>query len=272
MVTSAPAPVCIRAPYAVWTTCRCPECIQSMLKVNKLQRHGRYHRVPSSAAWDVIEKLRKAGWSNLAIGTAAGIPPATVSSALRRGRDWRWGPHHAAAIVNHGRPTAGQVGTYAARRRLHALAAVGWTLDELAARSGVRFSTLAAIRAGSTTRVGVALAVKVAALFDELGMVPGPSQAARDHAVAAGWVSALAWDDIDDPAERPKLGRRRAGRPGGTSVSELEHLMEGQAWTWSGLTARLGVSKSAIEHLCERNDRLDLLRRIQRYDDLRVAG
>lgn len=254
---------CTRAPHATWTKCRCEDCTPYMQRMAKLQRHGYYRRVSSAAAWEVLDRLRAADWSGRAIGTAAGIPTDTVNQALSHGPTWRWGAHHAAAIVNHGRPTAGQIGAYGASRRLRALAALGWTLDALAARCGVGFSTLAAVRAGTTTRVGVPLAHRIEAVYDELCMVPGPSVPARRHAARAGWAPPLAWDDIDDPDAVPDLGGEEDGRLG-VRMEDLEHLvLTDGPWTWQRITARLGVTRSAIQHACARNGRRDLLDRIQ---------
>lgn len=237
-----------------------------MQRMAKLARHGYYRRVSPADAWAVLDRLRAAGWSCTAIASATGIPTSTISKALKRGQAWQWGAHHAAAIVNHGDPTEGQIGTTGSTRRLRALAALGWTLDALADHTGVGFTTLAAVRAGTTTRLGVALAATIDRAYAELSMIPGGSAPARAYAAGQGWVPPLAWDDIDDPGERPKLGRRGPGHPHGTTVEDLEHLLHGQAWTWAGLTDRLGVTKSAIEHLCARHDRRDLLRRIQLQD------
>ena len=144
---------CIRQPASTWTTCRCEACGPAMLRMAKLARHGYYRRVSSDEAWDVVDRLRAAGWSSTAIGSATGIPAATVRSGLKRGRGYRWGAHHAAAIVHYGTPTAGQVGTIPFTRRLQALAAIGWTLQDLADHSGVGVTTLAAVR-GGTTQIG----------------------------------------------------------------------------------------------------------------------
>lgn len=260
---------CIRAPHAVWTTCTCSRCAVDRRRMAKLQRHGRYRRVPSSAAWDVLDRLRAAEWSCAAIATATGIPRATVTQALRKGRDgWSWGPRHSHAIVTHGIPTHGQIGAHGTRRRLQALAAIGWTLQALADRSGIRFSTLASIRKGVTTRVGVPLAHTIAEMYEQLCMTPGGSLPARRHAAGQGWPAPLAWDDIDDPGASPDTGGPVDHRTS-SLVEDLEYLLDTDGpWTWVAITARLGVTKSAIEHACgpKRGQRRDLLERIHRAD------
>jgi cobalamin biosynthesis protein CbiG len=58
------------------------------------------------------------------------------------------------------------------------------------------------------------LAVRMAALYDELSATPGPSEVAARHARERGWAPPLAWDDIDDPEDRPQgVARERESRP-----------------------------------------------------------
>jgi len=127
-------------------------------------------------------------------------------------------------------------------RRLQALAAIGWPQRELAARIGWRQSNLSALIAGRP--VTAETARKVAALFDELQMVPGPSEAARRRAVERGWVPPLAWDEetIDDPDAQPDLGAE--GRVGFVDrYLELSALGLGDV----EIASRLGISRASLE-------------------------
>lgn len=109
----------------------------------------------------------------------------------------------------HGRAQPQVVDATGTRRRLQALAAMGWPQTKLAAELGY-----ATERAGGaavyrlmredTTRVNVRTAQAVEQLYDRLAMSPGPSQPARQHARQAGWAPPLAWDDnLDDPQAQP---------------------------------------------------------------------
>src|SRR5205085_11515119 len=91
-------------------------------------------------------------------------------------------------------------------RRIRALAALGWPLDELGARLGMTGRNLA--RVPLQARVHRDTAAKVAVLYNELSMTPGPSPRSRRLAKAKGWPPPLAWDDetIDDPKARPNRG------------------------------------------------------------------
>jgi len=92
------------------------------------------------------------------------------------------------------------------RRRIQALAAIGWSLGEQSRRLGLNASMAHKITIRSW--VWPQTADKIRALYDELSMVPGPSQRARNDAKRRGWLPPLAFDDdtIDDPAARPSIG------------------------------------------------------------------
>jgi hypothetical protein len=105
------------------------------------------------------------------------------------------------------------------RRRLQALACLGWPVSSLTARSGLGFATLQRIRSGHQALIERGTAAKVTAVYDELWLTPAPEETrgqvfsaakARLHAARQRpeWVSGAAWDDIDAPACKPKGARR----------------------------------------------------------------
>jgi hypothetical protein len=96
------------------------------------------------------------------------------------------------------------------RRRLQALAALGWSYRNIAAASALHNSdVLRLIHANVAHKDSAA---KVAAVYDRLSMrAPRPSSGttrARQAALRKGWLPPLAWDDetIDDPAAQPLTG------------------------------------------------------------------
>ena len=83
---------------------------------------------------------------------------------------------------------------------------MGWTLDHLAGRLGMKLQQLHAIET-RRKRVTTRTARAVEALYDELAMRPGPSQRLRIRARNAGAVTPLGWsEDIDDPAALADMG------------------------------------------------------------------
>jgi hypothetical protein len=119
-------------------------------------------------------------------------------------------------------------------RRLQALVAIGYTGQYLSDRLGWPKVTLWRITGKGQPNVEVNTARMVAELFDELSMIPGPCKRARRRAEKLGWVSALAFDDIDDPNETPDTGKHEV-------LSFPERLQE---------LKDLGVTKR--EHQAER--------------------
>ncbi|MFE2751613.1 hypothetical protein ACFXGA_06370 [Actinosynnema sp. NPDC059335] len=90
-------------------------------------------------------------------------------------------------------------------RRLRALAAIGWPSTLLADRLGCTFEWVGQLQREVNAQVHLTTAQRVAALYDELADIPGPSDRARGHAARAGWDAPDAWwyADIDDPNAQP---------------------------------------------------------------------
>ncbi|MDF5758585.1 hypothetical protein [Spongiactinospora sp. TRM90649] len=102
------------------------------------------------------------------------------------------------------------------RRRVQALAAIGWTLSDQARRLGWEPRNLWGL-ANTRTRVAAATARAVCGLYAELSMRPGegPTAArAKRMATARGWLPPLAWDDelidLPDAEMEAALARRAA--------------------------------------------------------------
>lgn len=121
---------------------------------------------------------------------------AAATADWRRYRK-RWQAGH--------RRTVPAVGT---ARRLQALAAIGWSSSALAAHTGRPSPEIFSWLRRGGGRVYRTTADWIAGVYDELCMTPRPCGRTRSHALRAGWAPPLAWDDIDDPGERPKVARR----------------------------------------------------------------
>lgn len=120
-------------------------------------------------------------------------PHARESNRLR-GKRYREG-RHPALVVD---PTGTQ-------RRLQALAAIGWNNQRIADRLGWRWQNVRALACGTPQHVFKATADRVAAIYRDLCAQPGPSAHARAAAARRGWLSPIAWDNIDDPNARPQV-------------------------------------------------------------------
>lgn len=158
-------------------------------------------------------------------------------SAYRRGcrcpaaRE-QWRLYHKQRREGRARPRV--VDATGTRRRLRALAALGWPMVILAAQLGYREAqAVSRLCQPGTTRVNVATAAAVRRLYDQLSMTPGPSPRARATAARSGWLPPLAWDDadLDNPAAAPDLAITVAvlhGRRHGSDHAAIERACSGQ--------------------------------------------
>jgi hypothetical protein len=147
--------------------------------------------------------LLGAGWSLRGIAGAAGVSANTVIRMRDQKRVTR--KCVAKVLAVHGlpcdpsnqvtEPFVPRIGTV---RRIQAMLFMGWTHAHLQARCGLRTHLLLTQPGRWVTRT---THDKIAALYDEIGMTPGPSEITRRRARKAGYVGPLSWDDIDHDTE-----------------------------------------------------------------------
>lgn len=113
-----------------------------------------------------------------------------------------------------------------ARRRLQALAALGWSSEVVAERCGIHPTSLNEIRRGERRQyVHRDVAEAIGRVYDALSMtIPEPSRSVswtRSRARANGYLPPLAWEDerIDDPDYRPVMRRE------GSRIRELDPVV-----------------------------------------------
>lgn len=257
------------APHGTTTTyfargCRCEDCRTAARRYNKRLKLDQYRGVSrlvdATPAREHVAALLAGGMSFRAISIAAGWRSRNaLDEALKRTRVQRRTLDRILAV----RPDSdtrhdGYVDATGARRRLQALAAVGWPSRAIADRLGHRdHTTVLDVRSGATTTVRRRTATAVAAAYDALAMTPGPSERARRHAARQGWLPPLAWDDdlIDDPAHSPDPGVARRDRRGAAREDVLELLALGE--THAAIAARLGISEAAVDRARYRANQTD---------------
>jgi hypothetical protein len=134
-------------------------------------------------------------------------------------------------------------------RRLRALVSLGHPRTHLAARLGWQVVTISTLLSTDHPTVPVAVAHRVAALFDELQMQPGPCEQSRAAATAARWATPLAWDDhaIDNPAATPQRPRRAI-----LWDERYEELRALGYRTRTDIAERLGVSVDSLDRQLQR--------------------
>ncbi len=179
-------------------------------------------RVSPQRAQRHIIRLVGQGCPLYVIAEQAGVSNSTIADIAAGGRAFIY-RHTEQAILaadgGHGHiiPAAGT------HRRIQALMAIGYPFVDLAERLGVHHDRIRQylIQEAVYTRT----AARVARLYDELSMTPGPSRRARNIAARRGYLPPLAWDDdtIDDPAAWASPGEDTDDLPDDVAVERLLH-------------------------------------------------
>lgn len=92
-------------------------------------------------------------------------------------------------------------------RRLQALACLGWSCKELSDRTGIDLMHVNQMRRLVRPTVLLSTHTRVDEVYRDLSERRNPARSAGHsikHAERCGWAPPYAWDDIDNPAERPK--------------------------------------------------------------------
>lgn len=169
---------------------------------------GKQRRVDPAQAISHVSVLRARGWTWRAIGEAAGLA-MSVPHQMVQGRHPKIALSSARALLAitptwvESRILVDPAGT---RRRVDALAYLGWPLHVVEERAGFRHRTVSC--ALSRGRVTALIASRVARVYDDLHILQGASRCAAGRAKARGVHPPAAWDyvDIDDPKAKPFQG------------------------------------------------------------------
>ncbi len=253
--------------------CRCRPCTDDATTTARrykwIHGNGRSTKVPGTIIRDHLARLRAAGMSTAAIAQASGVAPATFRN-IETGRVRDVQRHNALALlaakpVPIAQQRVGFVDGTGTRRRLQALAAIGWTGPALAAKLGRSRTRVRAILRGDG-EVSAALRARVMALYDDLWDQPQTGTQSLRAALAAqrhGWAPPLAWDDdsIDNPDARPDLGGRTAaiatddGMITSATIARIENTRDllDAGETPEHIAARLGVNLETLRQSLSRH-------------------
>lgn len=195
-----------------------------------------------------VERLRELGWTWRQIADAADVS-LNVPIFLASGRTKRLWPESAKALLSvplvpppDNRRGIDSTGS---RRRVQALAWMGWPAAEVARRAGTTQATLRTEILPSR-RISLAMARRISAVYDELWQTPGPSKRAAAKARSLGHMPPMAWDDdtIDDPAARADRGDER---PRTLALAENSDELVAQGFTINQAAERLGVTRHTLD-------------------------
>jgi hypothetical protein len=136
------------------------------------------------------------------------------------------------------------------QRRVRALQRLGWSLSAIAQEAGWNSPQALqyVMRSNSIYRES---RDRICEVFERLAMKIPPATSgsirARNRAIRNGYAPPLAWDDIDDPDERPKLGVHRKR----DTLAEYRWLLDGGVSHFSAVQ-QLGISEAAVLRAIER--------------------
>lgn len=133
--------------------------------------------------------------------------------------------------LREGRQPSAYIDVTGTRRRLEALATLGWTVAALAQHAGLRKTLLDDWRRATYPRIRRDHHDRIAALYRELCDREGPSASARIRARKAGLPGPTAWDThtIDDPHARPDTGDTTPADVAPVDPIAVEQLVAGRA-------------------------------------------
>jgi len=200
----------------------CNTCYQTHR--NKQVAYGRWTtlRVDAEPVRAHLTALREAGVGERRIVELSGVSRSALQ-IIRRGRLGANRPPRAHVLSRtadrimaipldvDNRSYGVRIDATGSLRRIRALHAIGWTQTEIAHRIGSTLQNLNRYFISEPEKINRSTAVSIARLFDQLQLIPGPSERARRHAKKLGWAPPLAWDEdtIDDPAAMPDRGAHR---------------------------------------------------------------
>jgi len=144
------------------------------------------------------------------------------------------------------RPSSRLVPGLIAARKLQALIAIGWTQTEIAKRLHVDPSNIKSLITGSRA-IFTSKDKKVDQLFRQLQNTPGRSDLARQRAKRLNWLPPMAWDDIDDPSERPQHEHlRKESRAYKIHPEDLQELTR-LGWSNEEIAKRYNMKIKSVE-------------------------
>lgn len=225
-------------------TKHCTPCLNARRRYQKGLEYdwanGRTRRVALDHVRNHITKLRNNGMPMREIARLAGVSLGTAyrAAGMYNGEAKSINRATAARIltVRPTTPESGYIDRTGSVRRLQALIAIGHRQTDLARMLGMSGSNISSLINGlydpnrPRTRLQASTAQRIADLYDRLHLTPGDNWASRGRAKRHGWAPPLAWDNIDDPNEKPYRPRREDTYAHNDDVDEavVERFLAGE--------------------------------------------
>ena len=246
--------------------CRCDVCRTSHSRHQKRYRldraRGVQRLVDAQPLREHVDKLTQAGMSQWDITIAAGWKSRNaLADAYRRAHVT---PATLARVLAVNAPPVSRLNGYVdatgSRRRLQALAVMGWPTRRIAHELGnLDPQTYQYIQSGRTKTIRRRTAQAIAELYDRLWNQHGPSPKSAAVARSKGWAPPLAWDDdfLDDPQAKPHSGRWSP-----KTMRDRQQVVEDFLDTWDHhcghidiAAHRLGMKPNSLEQALRRANR-----------------
>lgn len=252
-----------RARYNTPHSCRCDACKAAGKRYRTRRTLAELTDTPSIIdATPAREHLLKAQANGVPVRVMAartGLHDSTLQE-IRRGHRTRTSRTASdrilAASIRPDRKSYVEVDATGTVRRLRALATLGWSTREIAARAGVSHKAVAQARRGAmtvkaTTRDRIATVYRSLLTSTPVGLTPrqrGGITTTRDIARRNGWAGPLAWDDIDHDEAPTDLEPYRA-----TSAAQNTTELAELGLTPAAIASRLNVKEATVyEYLRKR--------------------
>ncbi|WP_405769210.1 hypothetical protein OG539_32620 [Actinacidiphila glaucinigra] len=244
-------------PKKSWAPCRCEPCRAAYRRRHKAvvlrKARGGEGRHPLEPVAAHIEKLIDSGWTVGGIEAAARVDRRGICN-MRTGRQKTVQYATAARILAlqpGGQPyLTDATGT---RRRLRALATIGYSVTWTASQAGLSARGCQYICNGEWGQVTWATRQAIAAVYDQHAGTPGPSNWTRAYAAKRDWRDPQFWEDwgrIDDPTYDPAETQRPLKRNDLAALrrADVEHLAS-FGLTPEAIAERVDLELSTIRDL-----------------------
>jgi len=187
-----------------------------------------YH--PAGEALEIFQEIKdRTGMTDREIADAAGFASTRTLMKLKTGEHDRvqGETYRRLATLRNSNPAPVRVPAIGAQRRLDGLSRMGWPLRDIRVRLGFLGDYVRNLE--PTHLIPIATHQKLVALYDELSMIPGPSERTRKLAERSGKPPPLAWDDdnIDDPKAKPNLTGGHRQVPGYIDHAKVVRRLRG---------------------------------------------
>lgn len=190
-----------------WQACRCDLCRAAALRASKTQELRRLRGIPAYVDRAIVaahvRALLAAKWDRQEIADTAGVSRKTVFNVLNSTMPTMQIGTAQALLKLRPEDAPSWRAALGAMRRLRALSAMGWPLWWSAQQAGLSDTGIRDICSGRTQMVSRDRFDAIDRVYRAHAMQIGPSEAARTTARAKQWVTAAAWNDIDDPTDTP---------------------------------------------------------------------